>query len=169
MKHARLSILLLLIAAIGCGPRHAELQIEMRSPADRAHLVRGWSGFEGQDAPKPFRFCWIEGTSAKVNVGRVPRTGTAHLRIVGWPFSNKGLPVQRMQLWVNSLFIDRQAMRGEPVEYSWTFPARLFQQGSNDLYLVFDRANRPSDTVPGSGDSRELAAAIQLLELTVEP
>jgi len=74
-----------------------------------------------------------------------------------------------MQLWVNSLFIDRRTMPDGSLEYSWTFPARLFQQGSNDLYLVFDRANRPSETVPGSKDSRELAAAIQLVELTVEP
>jgi hypothetical protein len=74
-----------------------------------------------------------------------------------------------MQLWVNALFIDAQVMRAEPGEYEWTFPARFFQRADNALYLVFDRANRPSRVIPGSTDERELSAAVQLVELTSEP
>lgn len=162
-----LAALLLLGAMVGCAPREEALRIEMRAPADRGRLVRGWSDFETAGPASSVHFCWVEGTSAKIDVGRIPREGRARLRIVGWPFASGGLAPQRMRLWVNSLFLDERTMRNESAEYSWSFPARLFGKESNYLYLVFDRANRPRDTVPGSTDSRELAAAVELVEVVV--
>ena len=156
----------LVLLAGACAPPTRALRIEMRSEADRAHLVRGWSGFEGADGPTSLRFCWVEGTSSKVEVGRPARAGTARLRIRAWPFAFPGLPEQTVQLWVNSMYVGTRVMTSEPVEYEWAFPAALFQRGGNDLYLLFGRANRPSDVIPGNGDTRELAAAVEFLELT---
>lgn len=140
----------------------------MRSEADRAHLVRGWSGFEVSGGPKPVPFCWVDGLSSKVNAGRPPRSGTARFRLRAWPFAAPSLPAQDVQLWVNSMFIGSRTMDEGTRDYEWTFPAALFQRESNDLYLLFRRASRPRDVIPGSGDTRELAAAVELLELSVE-
>lgn len=169
MTVRRLVAPLILVAALACSPRSYDLQIRMRSAEDRKPLLRGWSGFEQGFSPAPFGFCWIEGTSAKIGVGRPPRSGTAQLRIRAWPFVHDGLPPQEMQLWVNSAFVDEQPMKEGPAEYSWSFPALLFQQGANDLYLVFSRASRPSDLSPRASDGRFLAAAVQRLDLTIEP
>ena len=167
MTRLRILSLLLTLAGLSCSPREAALRIEMRSSADRARLGRGWSGFEGYDLPKPFHFCWVEGTVADIDVGVLPRTGTVRLRIVAWPFAPEGLPPQRMQLWLNGLFLDERPMPPGPADTAWSFPAGLLQQEGNRLRLVFARANRPRDTVPGSTDGRELSAAVELVEVAV--
>jgi hypothetical protein len=139
----------------------------MRSSVDRGRLGKGWSGFEGHAAPTPLHFCWVDGTAAEIDVGSLPRSGTVRLLIVAWPFAPEGLPPQRMQLWLNELFLDERRMSPEPADYEWSFPAGLLQQGGNRLHLVFARANRPQDTVPGSTDGRELSAAVELVEVAV--
>jgi hypothetical protein len=137
----------------------------MRTDADRVRLVRGWSGFEGLSSPRPF--CWIEGTSAKVNVGPIRRAGTAVLTLEAWPYAPPGHPPQRMKLWLNSAFLAEWTMPPDLTRYELRFPARLFSKGPNDFYLLFDRADRPKDSEPARGDGRALASAVTVLELRV--
>ena len=167
MKRLRALAFLLAFAGLSCSPREATVRIEMRTAADRARLGKGWSGFEGHDAPNPLHFCWVEGTTAEIAVGTLPRGGTVRLRVVAWPFAPEGLPPQRMQLWLNELLLDERPMKPGPDGYTWSFPAGLLQQEGNRLRLVFARASRPRATVPGSADGRELSAAVELVEIAV--
>lgn len=167
MRRLRAFSLLLAFAGLSCSPPEATVRIEMRTPADRGRLGKGWSGFEGHGGPKPLHFCWVEGTTAEIAVGTLPRTGTVRIRIVASPFAPEGLPPQRMQLWLNELFLDERPMKPGPDDYTWSFPAGLLQREGNRLRLVFARANRPRDTVPGNTDGRELSAAVELVEIAV--
>jgi hypothetical protein len=167
VSRLRILSVFLALAGLSCSPREAAVRIEMRSSADRARLGEGWSGFEGHDLPKPFHFCWVEGTVADIDVGALPRSGVVRLRIAAWPFAPEGLPPQRIQLWLNELFLDERPMPPGPTDYTWSFPAALLQQGGNRLHLIFARANRPQDTVPGGTDARELSAAVEVIEIAV--
>lgn len=161
----KLALALLALASLCCARPPADVGIAMRTDADRARLVRGWSGFEGLGSPRPF--CWVVGTSSKVSLDALPREGTAELRISALPYEPAGLPPQRMAVWLNGASLAVWAMAPEHREYVVRFPARLFTRGPNFLYFVFDRANRPRDVEPGNGDERALAAAVTAIDLRI--
>lgn len=153
----RLLAILLAASAPACAPRPAELVVRM---TDEARLVRGFSDLEGD-------FRWIDGTSAKVALGRVRREGDATLAIAAWPYQPAGAPPQRMQLWVDRLFVAEWTMGAGEREYAVTFPARLLPKDETFLYLVLSRASRPRDLEPASGDERLLSAAVRRVALRV--
>jgi hypothetical protein len=157
----------LVAALLGCDCGPTTVHVGMVSAQDRARLVRGWSGQEGGLPQGRPAFSWIDGTSAKVSLGRVSRAGTATLRIKAWPFSPQGLGRQELQVWVNSLFVGKRVMEPESSDYEFVFPARLLGRESNDLFFVLSRAIAPGEVDAKSSDGRQLSAAVESIDLTI--
>jgi arylsulfatase A-like enzyme len=72
---------------------------------------------------------------------------------------------QALELFLNGRRVDAFSLNDERHRYRVGLPAQAQRPGDNRLRLVFARAASPSDKDPGSGDRRELAAALYSLTL----
>ncbi|GAB4541000.1 MAG: interleukin-like EMT inducer domain-containing protein [Anaerolineae bacterium] len=108
---------------------------------------------------------WVLGTEARVFFP-VRGPGDRYLSLQVAPFTYARAAPQTLGLSVN----------GQALEVSWvlspgwqvveaTLPGSVLRQGLNTLTLNFDHAIAPASVLPGSGDSRLLAGAVDWVEV----
>jgi hypothetical protein len=157
-------LLLLAVAATVSGCRRAgETRFLNFDPETTAgHLVSGWSGWEktsGNDT-----FVWADAREARVRV-TIHGEGDRAVRLRAWSFCWPGAPDQTVTLFVNGARIDTAGLSPEAQVVTFVVPRALWKGGDNDLRLAFARAESPREHLPGSGDARTLAAAVDWLEI----
>ncbi len=156
-------LLALALAGTGCARPAPETRFLNFDPEGSAGaLTSGWSGFEKN--AEGDTFVWAQAREAKVTVlagGPADRL----VRFRAWPFGWPGAPPQTVAVWVNDVRLEALTFSEGPRVYSATAPSPAWKSGANVLRFEFAWAEAPKDRIPGSGDSRTLAAAFDWVEI----
>jgi hypothetical protein len=109
---------------------------------------------------------WVNGDTAQFFFP-VRGDGERQLSMQIAPFAYAGGPAQRMQLWLNGSPLPDEIVLSEGWQVvTVELPAAHLKQGLNVLTLSFDHSTAPSDVLPGVSDTRQLAAAVDWIEIT---
>ena len=156
-------LLALALAAGGCGRPAPETRFLNFDPeSSSGALTSGWSGFESSAAGDTF--VWAQAREATVTVS-VDGPADRLVRFRLWPFGWAGAPPQTVAVWVNDVRLEAVTVQGGPRVYSAASPGPAWKRGANALRFEFAWAEAPKDRIPGSGDSRTLAAAFDWIEI----
>ena len=125
-------------------------------------LTEGWSGFETTAAGDTF--VWARAREARASV--LAGAGADRLvRFRAWPFRWEGAPPQTVAVAVNGVQLTKLTLSDGPRVYAATSPAAAWKEGTNVLTFTFAYAEAPQDRIPGTGDTRTLAAAFDWIEI----
>lgn len=156
----------LALAISGCRRIEETRFLNFDPETTAGHLVSGWSGWE--KTPQGDTFVWATAREALLKV-RNDGGSDRVVRLRAWSFDWPGAPEQTVTLFVNGTHIDTAPLGPEAHVLTFVVPRALWKKGENDLGLAFARADAPKDHVPGSGDARTLAAAVDWLEILPPP
>lgn len=121
---------------------------------DDAYFAGGWHQVEGSGAAA---FRWT--TSRAVLLVPSLRAQAVTLTLA----ARAAAPDARLRLTVNGVTLDDRDVTGATQDLSWTVPATLWLDGTNEIRLDVSRTVRPSDT--GGQDPRELGVAVSRIRL----
>jgi hypothetical protein len=94
------------------------------------------------------------------------RDGEVLFRIRSWPLHYEGAPgPQTLRLVVNTEVIGEHPMPDSLSTLSFHIRPGLLQPGPNEIGLQFGYTKAPKDCGGPSGDNRQLAAAVDWIEL----
>lgn len=145
--------------------------IDCGTPEARKHLGPGWSHDERHKV-KDHTFVWSDDEHSEIDFFLGWRR-SLEVRLTGRPFAPPGALDTTVSVSLNGTEIDQFAMVHGSKTYSTLLPVSAQRVGQNQLLLSYSQIHKPSDIVPGSQDSRKLAAAWQSLEFSglnlVEP
>ena len=158
-----LPLLALVLAAGGCRRQLPETRFLNFDPeSSSGALAGGFSGFEKTGAADTY--AWAQARTAKVRVLAGPPADRL-VRFRAWPFRWEGAPPQAVTLSVNDVRLATFTMGDGPQVYSASSPGPAWKPGENVLVLEFGYAEAPKDRIPGAGDTRTLAAALDWVEI----
>ncbi len=132
-------------------------------PGSPAALVAGWGAPE-VDPSTGEPFVWaIAGTATAELV--LLGTDPTSLELRCHPFAWDGAPEQTVEITLNGRELGRVVLSNGVADYSLPVPGDALLAGRNRVELRFGRTGRPADHLPGSLDTRTLAAAVFRLAL----
>ncbi len=144
--------------------RRGDEHVGFDEPSDRALLGPGWGELE-TDAALGRGFAWVTGTRAELAT-RVIRQPGVELAFTCRAFDYPGAPPQRVQVSLGDAVLGEVTFGPDLATHRLPVPEELLGSGRR-LRFDFAWAARPADTVPGSSDTRRLAAAFYALDLAV--
>ncbi len=144
--------------------RRTEEHVRFSTPGDRELLGVGWSELES-DPTLGRGFAWAIGTTAEV-AARVIRAPGVELAFTCRAFAYQGAPPQVVHVALGDGVLGDVTVGPELATYRLPVPEELL---GPDRHLRFDFAwaERPADRIPGSSDTRPLAAAFYAVDLAV--
>ncbi len=150
-------------------------RLDIGTPDARPYLLGNkWSHNELSGQTPSTTFVWAMTDDASVAIG-VQDVTDYELRFRCQPFSYPGSPTQTVRVFLERSELGSVMLQEGWQTYSLRIPASLFEQigvGSLRLMFTFSSMAKPADVAHGSGDTRELAVAfdlIELLRLTASP
>lgn len=168
MRTAPLLLSALLCAGSGCGRVEApvEHRVDFQEGPDAGALRSGWSGLE--KARDGTTFVWAERTEASLHLGKAARS-PHEIRLRAWSFAYPGAEPQVLTLFVNDNRVGALTISPEPTEYSLSTPWSVWKEDENVVRFRFSRADPPALRLPGSTDTRRLAAAFDWVRIRPRP
>lgn len=163
-------LLLSALLCSGCGRGRVEPSVDHRVEFEEGPtadaLRSGWSGLE--KARDGTTFVWAEGTEASLRLGKAARS-PHEIRLRAWSFAYPGAGPQFLTLFVNDNRVGALTISPEPSEYSLSTPWSVWKEDENVVRLRFSRADPPALRLPGSKDTRPLAAAFDWVRIRPRP
>jgi hypothetical protein len=154
------------LAAGGCRPPEETRFLNFDPETTAGRLVAGWSGWE--KTPENDTFVWAQARETRMTVTNAGGSDRV-VRFRAWSFLYPNAPEQTVTLFVNGTRIDAAGLYREPHVATFVVPKALWKKGENELRFAFAWAEAPKDRMPGSDDSRTLAAAFDWLEILPPP
>jgi hypothetical protein len=157
------ALALLLLWAGCCRPCDTSFYNFDEQTTPRSVLLGGFSYFEKSELGDTF--VWCEGTRARLLVQASARHDRL-LRFRGYPFRWPGAPQQKIKVALNGTPLGELVPPTDYAVSSIRLPKRAWKKGANELELQFAYAAPAKAADPANPDPRELAFAIDWLELT---
>lgn len=154
------------LAAGGCRRPEETRFLNFDPETTAGHLVSGWSGWE--KTPENDTFVWAQAPEARMRVTNAGGSDRV-VRFRAWSFRYPNAPEQTVTLSVNGTQIDAAGLYREPHVVTFVVPKSIWKNGENEFRFAFAWAETPKDRIPGSDDSRTLAAAFDWLEILPPP
>ncbi len=123
---------------------------------------KGWSFPEENEVGTSFQWALSERVVLGLPIGR-PRDTSLRLRAL--PFIYPEAPPQQVELWLNETHLATLNLPTQWSEHQIEIPASSWNSGANILALRFAHSAQPANVLEGSGDSRQLSAAFDYLEI----
>lgn len=136
-------------------------RIDFGAKSAHHHLLSGW-GEPEVDPTNGEPFIWATASEATLEVDLL-RTTPTMLRFRCRPFAFEGVPSQRVDVLVNWVASGSVEMASGTHVYGVEIPSQALRPGRNVVTLRFAWAVEPRLRVPGSDDSRTLAAAFEAI------
>ncbi|GAK53760.1 probable O-linked GlcNAc transferase-putative TPR-containing transmembrane protein [Candidatus Moduliflexus flocculans] len=140
--------------------------LDIGTPAARPYLKKGWS-FDERRKNQQLNFAWVVNDDAHFLLG-VPEVADYELSFRCTPFSYPGSSPQQVSVFLDGTQIGDLLLKEGWETYTLPVPSAVIEKrgaGSVNVILHFSRLTKPSDVIAGSGDTRELAAAFDRVEL----
>jgi 4-amino-4-deoxy-L-arabinose transferase-like glycosyltransferase len=125
----------------------------------------GFSGLEGNTWTPTFR--WAVAATSRLPLAARPQ-GDAVLRLRAWGRAHEGRP-QRLTLSLNGCRLDELTLGQFPAVFAVRVPATCLGEAPQDLVLATTHMDVPSESDPGSADTRALGFALDWLALDPAP
>jgi hypothetical protein len=141
-------------------PASPPRRIDLGSPASAGAIGAGWG--EDERGAGDVDLVWAIERRAELWVPRLPGAATIRLRVT--PFVYEGMPEQRLRLHLNDRDLGERPLAAGWEDLAFDVPAEAWRPGANRLTLEFAAVESPARVI-GSPDRRELAAAVDWLEI----
>jgi len=143
-------------------PTSEHIKIDFARSQNRC-IKRGWS--QPEQWGKDFGVSWSDESNSDLFVyleGSRPYLLTANLL----PFSYQGSPQQTVNVFLNGKLLDTLSLlKKEFSVCKIKIPANVIRTGVNHLNFSYGYTGRPSELIPESTDTRDLAVAFNYLSL----
>ena len=143
------------------GRTYNNVLIDIGGPDDERFLGHGWS--EREQHPE-FSFRWTEGNSSTMLVPLKTNEDDYLLEIEWGPFSGQGLPLQRVDIDVNSLTVASVTLRPNLNVDRVDIPSGVLRPNLNQLRFRYRYAVSPQE-LGLSDDPRRLAVQVAAIRL----
>jgi hypothetical protein len=128
--------------------------LDFDSTRPQFFLAEGWSPSERWEE---LTFAWADAKESRLWV-YLPRGHALSMELKLRPFTFPGSPPQEMKIYLNGRFLSHiRLATSEWHSYTVHLPQTDLMRGINTFRFVYDYIASPTEVLPGSGDSRQLA------------